>query len=254
MKTKIIACICPLLACASAHAQTPAPERPVYDTSAPSKFVEIKPHLAVGMSTAADNYSDVIPGLTDLQMSPGVLIRPGIDVMFSISNSVAVATGLNFGINNSRSSLSIINESASNISTAYIKNHFYEISAPVYVSLRFNLGRRIRFNFDIGAYITQGLGGKVHTSGYTFGENSLGQPTISHLFYKKDYYDDDMSVINSVKKFDYGPHVAAGVIYRRHYAFNWVFEVSAGNLAINHNVLDVKYRHVRLAFEMGYIF
>lgn len=107
---------------------------------------------------------------------------------------------------------------------------------------------------DIGGYMAYGLAGKARTSGYASGQNSLGQSVIYHLFYKRAYYDESNSVINSVKRQDFGPRLSAGVLYRGHYSFTWVFQMSARNLAVNHNVLDVKYRHLSLGFEVGYIF
>lgn len=257
-----------LLCCMAAYAQsseykysdnkyTPDnkyPDVPLYDSSPAKKFMDIKLQFTVGGSSTVNNYKSVIPGLSDMQFSPAAMFRTGIDVAFNIKKSLAIGTGLEFGIHNSRFALSLVDANTSSINSVYSKNHYYDLNVPVYVSFRLNLGRRIQGLIDVGGYFAYGLGGKVKSSGYTSGQNSLGQPVINHLYYKKDYFDDNISVINSVKRFDYGPRLSAGILIRQHYSFNWVFQMSTPNLAINHNVLDVKYRHLTLGFEVGYVF
>lgn len=229
-------------------------EDSVRSSSHAKKFVDVKLQLTVGGSSSINNYAEAIPGLSDMQFSPGALFRTGIDVAFNIRNYLALGTGMEFGINNTRCALNLIDANTSSINSAYFKNHFYELCVPVFLELRINLGRRIQCVVDLGTYVSYGLGGKVRASGYTSGQNSLGQPVINHLFYKKDYYDGDISIINSVKRFDWGPRVSAGVLYKGHYSLNWVFQMSAPNIAINYNVMDVKYRHLSLGFEVGYVF
>lgn len=253
-----ILAILAMMGCLAAYAQSDKNgkyvEAPLYDSSRPEKFLDLKAHFLVGGSSAVNNYKSAIPGLMDMQFSPGALFRPGFEVDFKIRNSLAIGTGFEFGIHNTRCALSVVDANTSSINSIYIKNHFYNINIPVFLSFRLNMGRRIKCVIDIGGYMAYGLTGKARTSGYASGQNSLGQQVIYHLFYKRDYYDEKNSVVNSVRRSDYGPRLSAGVLYRGHYSFNWVFQMSARNLAVNHNVLDVKYRHLSLGFEVGYIF
>lgn len=247
-----------MLVCAVAYAQTDTRskyfEAPLYDSSRPDKFLDVKLHFVVGGSSSVNNYKSAIPGLMDMQFSPGALFRPGVEVDFKIRNSLAISTGIEMGIHNTRCAFSLVDANTSSINSVYIKNHFYNINIPIFMSFRLNMGRRVQCVIDFGGYMAYGLTGKLRASGYASGQNSLGQPVIYHLFYKRDYYDEANSVINSVKRMDYGPRLSAGVLYKNHYSFNWVFQMSARNLAVNHNVLDVNYRHLSLGFEVGYIF
>lgn len=227
---------------------------PVYDASHPQKIVRFTPVVSVGSSSALNNYRTVVPGLTDMQTSPGFMLHAGLHVNFFIHRSLALTTGLEGSINNSRIALGIIDGSSNSIGSAYISHHYYEAVVPVYVSFRLNLGWRIKGMFGVGAYLAKGIDGTTKTSGYTSGINSLGQPVIDHLYYKRDYYSENMSVVNSVKDFDFGPRISAGFIFRHRITWNLVFQTSARNLAINHNVLDINYRHISYALEVGYTF
>lgn len=227
---------------------------PVYDSSHPARIIRFTPVVSVGGMSTLNNYKSVIPGLTDIQTAPGVLMRAGVHVDFFIHRSLVITTGLEGAVNNSRVSIGIINSSSSTVSSLYLNKHFYEVIVPVTVNARFNMGWRLKSTFGIGAYMAKGVGGTLKASGYTSGINSLGQPVVDHLYYTKDYYSETMPVINSVKDFDFGPRISAGFLYRNRYSINIVFQTSARNLALNHNVLDINFRHINLAWEVGYCF
>lgn len=227
---------------------------PLYDASHPIRIVRFTPVLSAGYSSSVNNYKSVIPGLTDMQTAPGILMRAGLHVDFFIHRSLSLSTGLEGSINNSRVAIGIIESTANTIGSAYISHHYYEAIVPVSVNFRLYLGWRIKGLLGIGAYLAKGVGGTTKVSGYTSGINSIGQPVIDHLYYSKDYFSEDMSVINSVKDFDFGPRISAGFLFRNCISWNFVFQTSARNLAVNHNVLDIKYRHINFAFELGYCF
>lgn len=227
---------------------------PLYDASHPARIVRFTPVVSLGNTSSINNYKSVLPGLTDMQTAPGILLRAGVHVDFFIHRSLSLSTGLEGSVNNSRVAVGIIEESTNTIASAYISNHYYEAIVPVSVNFRLNLGWRIKGMVGIGGYMAKGIGGTTKASGYTSGSNSLGQTIVDHLYYKKDYYSESMSVINSVRDFDFGPRISAGLLLRNRISWNLVFQTSARNLAVNHNVLDIRYRHISFAFELGYSF
>lgn len=227
---------------------------PVYDSSHPSRIIRFTPVVSVGGMSTINNYKTVIPGLTDIQTAPGTLMRAGMHVDFFIHRSLSISTGLEGSVNNSRVSIGIINSASGTASALYLNKHFYEAIVPVSVSFRLNMGWRLKSTFGIGAYMAKGIGGTVKASGYTSGINSIGQPVVDHLYYTKDYYSESMPVINSVRDFDFGPRISAGFLYRNRFSINLVFQTSVRNLSENHNVLDIRYRHINLAWEVGYSF
>ncbi|MCC8119565.1 MAG: PorT family protein [Bacteroidales bacterium] len=232
----------------------PEGDVPLYDSTRPEKWIEFQPHVSVGLSTIVQDYGSKIPGLSDFMLSPGCRMNLGLDIRFCIRNSFALATGLEFNINNFRYSMSIVDTSSGSISSIYTRNHYYSLTVPVYLSWRLNIGRRMMWNVDAGLYFAQGTGGTMKASGYISGNNSLGQPIVEHANYQTDYYVSSQAMINGVKKFDFGPRIATGFVYRHRYTLNAVFQIGARNLAINQGVMDLNYRNLSLDFQIGYIF
>ncbi len=230
-------------------------EPPMYDSSKPTKWLEIDVHAGIGLTGLIQNYGTEIPGITDLMLAPGCQLRGGLGVRFNFNNSFGLATGLDFGINNFRQSMSmVVNEPSESMSSLYITNHFCQFTVPVYLSTRFNIWRRMMWNVDFGCYLAEGVGGHLRASGYTTGENTLGQPVVLHAVYRTKYYEESEPLFNGVRNFDVGLHVATGLVYRHRYTLNAILEIGARNLAINKGVLDLKYHNLGLVFQFGYIF
>ncbi len=229
-------------------------DAPFYDSSRAQNFIEINAHAGIGLSSVVQNYGSVIGNLSDFFISPGVLMRAGVDVRFGIRNSFGLGTGLDLGINNSRYAMSIVTDGGSSINSVYVNNHYYDATLPVYISFRFNAGHSMTWSVDPGWYFARGLGGHTRLSGYMSGENSLGQPMILHASYEHKYYDCEKPFVNSVRIFDHGPRLALSLMVKRHVTFAAVGQISASNLATNRTSLPVKYRHATLCFQFGYTF
>lgn len=250
----LVGCIFSAMQAWGATAGSDELDLPLYDGRTSQQWLETDVHAGVGLSSVIQNYGTKIPGITDMMLSPGCQFRGGVGVRFNLSRSFGLATGLEFGINNFRQSMSmVVNEPSGSMSSLYITNHFYQFTVPVYVSWRLNIGRRMMWNIDLGMYLSEGAGGDLKASGYTTGENNLGQPVVLHATYKTKYYEKNNPLFNGVRNFDVGAHVATGLVYRHRYTFNAVLEIGARNLAINKGVLDLKYHNLSLMFQIGYI-
>lgn len=236
----------------AAKNDTIAQDRPFYDSKHSDDFIEINVHAGAGLSSVLQNYGSAISNISDFFFSPGVLMRGGLDVRFNIRNSFGIGTGLDFGINNSRYAMSIVSDAATSINSLYVSNHFYDLTVPVYVSFRFNMGRHTTWSVDPGWYFSKGIGGHSKLSGYTSGENSLGQPIVTPTSYEHKYFNSGKPFINSVKSFDNGPRLALSLMFRHRVTFSVVGQLSAFNLAYRNESLPVKYRHVSLCFLLGY--
>ncbi len=252
--TLALALSCAMLTSAHEPVSQTGEDYPLYDGSIPDRWIEFMPHASVGLSTVIQDYGSEIPGLSDFMLSPGCRMSAGLDIRFCIRNSFALATGVDFNINNFRYSMSIVNTTSGSITSLYARNHYYSVTVPVYLSWRFNIGKRMMWNVDAGMYFSQGTGGSFKASGYASGENSLGQPVVTHANYETDYYISSQAMINGVKKFDFGPRIATGLIYRHRYFLNTIFQIGARNLAINQGNLDVHYHNLSLDVQLGYIF
>lgn len=252
MKPKIIIAFLlaiPVLASGSGRADST-----MVDTSRPARFLELGAHVSVGASSILQNYASGIPGVSDLQVTPGCMAGLGFSARFVIRNFFAIGTGLDFMINNSRYAMSIVDNDKGLMSTVYVRNHFYSFDIPVFASFRFDVSRHVRWNVDLGWYMSFGAGGKMKAGGYTASTNSLGQPIVVDESYEWDYFREERPLVNGVRDVDYGPHLASGLKFYDRYMFQAVMHLSARNLAINHGVLDIYYRNINVAFQFGYCF
>lgn len=225
-----------------------------YDSGRPADFLEFNAHAAVGVMSLVHNFGAAVPDLSDFLLSPGTMIDLGLTVRFNLRNSFGLATGLEFGINNLRYAMGLVGKGSGQISSIYVRNHFYDLTVPVYVSWWFNMGRLMKWSVDGGLYFAKGFGGYSNYSGYTSGVNSLGQPVVTQAQYSQPYFDATVPFIAKLKSFDWGPRIATGLVYRGKYTFKFIFQLSAQDLVKNQAVLDLSYRHASIGFELGYIF
>lgn len=225
-----------------------------YDSRRPADFIEFNAHAAVGVMSLVQNFSKAVPDMSDFLLSPGTMIDMGLTVRFNLRNSFGLATGLEFGINNLRYAMGLVGAGSGQISSIYVRNHFYDLTVPVYVSWRFNMGRLMKWSVDGGLYFAKGFGGYSRYSGYTSGVNSLGQTVVTQAQYSQPYYNATVPFIAKLKSFDWGPRIATGLVYRDRYTFNFIFQLSAQDLVVNQAVLNLNYRHASVGFELGYIF
>lgn len=256
MKTRAlaIALLASLLMMPVAAVAQSRSDRPFYDTSRDSTIVEINPNVAIGLNSLLLNLPTAVPGVSNFMLSPGTLMRAGVNVRFNLNRSLGLGTGLEFSINNVDYSMGIIDNSTGSITSIFMENHFYDLQVPIYLSFRFSIDRRILWDISAGGYISQGLGGSMKANGYTSGDNSLGQPIVTHAHHEIGYFDTDRPLFNGVARTDFGPRVSTGLVYKRQWTIHAILQISARNLAVNHGVLDLQYRNLTLAFQFGYIF
>lgn len=227
---------------------------PVVDKSPSQKLVEIKPYVAAGASTLLLNYDKVVPGVTNVLTSPGSIWRAGVDVKFYLNNFVGLATGLAYEIVHNQYAMTIADNNTGTINSVYVNNRFNQVYVPVYLSWRLRMSRRLALNIETGWYLAFGVGGHMRVNGYSTGQNSLGQPIITPLRFETDYFTSDRALVNGIKDHDNGARLALGLTLFKHFSLNAVLNVSVRNLAINHNVIDAKYRNINFVGEFGYCF
>ncbi len=227
---------------------------PVVDRSPSQKVVEIKPYVAAGASTLLLNYDKVVPGATNVLTSPGSIWRAGVDVKFYLNNFVGLATGLGYELVHNQYAMTIADNNTGTINSVYVNNRFNQLYVPVYLSWRLRMSRRLALNIETGWYLAFGVGGHMRVNGYSTGQNSLGQPIITPLRFATDYFTADRALVNGIKDRDNGARLALGLTLFRHFSINTVLNVSVRNLAINHNVIDAKYRNINFMGEFGYCF
>lgn len=227
---------------------------PVVDKGLAQQFVEIKPYVAAGASTLLLNYEKVVPGATNVITSPGSIWRAGVDVKFCLNNFIGLATGIAFEIAANQYAMSIVDNTTGTINSVYVDNNFNQVCVPVYLSWCLRMSSRLALNIDTGWYLGFGVSGHMKVNGYSTGQNSLGQPVITPVRFETDYFNAERSLVNGVRDRDNGVHLALGLTLYRHFSLKAVLNVSARNLAINHDVIPAHYRNINFAGEFGYCF
>lgn len=235
------------------YAQEPA-KVPFMDTSRPTKIVEAGVNVGVGASSMIQNYRTVIPGLSDFTFTPGVMVSFGADVKLPIRNYLAVGTALNFNINNYFWTMTILDPQAGTLNNLSSRHHFYDLDIPIYLDLRFNISRNVRWENEIGWYLSVGLGGKTRTRSYSSSTNSLGQSQVTETYYKRDYYNDKGAIVNGISSTDWGLHLATGLTVSRHLSIKAVMHAGARDVSRNFGVLNIHNHTLNASFKVGYIF
>lgn len=239
----------------AAIAQSFAQSTPFVDHSRPDKFIEIGLHVGEGVSSLIQNYGKEVPGLAEFNLTPGNMNTFGMSVVMPIRNYLGIGTGIDAAIYNNHWSMTVLNAEASTLNNLYTRNHYYALEFPVFMNLNFNLGEKVMWTNEIGAYLSLGLGnGSSKTKAFASSTNALGQSQVTEINYNRKYYKEDEPIINGVTTTDYGMHLATGLRFYKHFSLRAVFHVGARNLAINYGVLNIKNHNLNLAFKAGYIF
>lgn len=224
----------------------------LFDTSRPDHFIEVGLHVADGMSSVIQNYDTAVPDVAAFSLTPGNLFAVGASAEVPIRNYLAIGTDFDFTVNNSHWTMTILNPGALN--TLYTANRYYTFDIPFYASLRLNLGSKVSWRSEFGAYISLGLDGHSNTSAYVSTTNSLGQNQITEVSYHRDYYGDKDAVIAGMRDFDWGLHTATGIVVAGHYSLKVALHLGARNIAVNYGALDVNVHNINVLFKAGYLF
>ncbi len=230
-----------------------AGEKPFFDTSRSDDFLEMELHAMAGATSVGHNYSDCIPALDEMHVTPGCGFGVGASVRFVIRDFLAIGTQTDFRIYNNRYEMTLVTPSE-RTSTVYLLNHYYDVNFPVFASLRFNVADNVRWDVDGGAFFALGFGGYQESDIYNAYINSLGQIVTAHVSEKHGYFKDDFPVIHNVANFDVGLHLASSLVFNGHYTVGIAFQLGLRDLAYNTAVFEPALRNRSCMFKFGYIF
>lgn len=233
---------------------TASADTPFLDTNRPKNFISLGIHVGDGASTIIQNYSDVVPSLVEFSLAPGNTFCIGADALIPIRNFFGVGTAIDFSISNYDWNMSISDPEAGTLNAIYSESRFYTLDFPVFLDFSFNLGSKVRWHNEIGAYMSVGLGGTTRTRSYASFTNALGQSQVTESVYKRDYFKDPDPIINGINDLDWGLHLASGFVIARHFSIKAVIHVGARNIAQNHGVLAIKTHNLSALVKAGYIF
>lgn len=225
---------------------------PMVDNTAPDRLVEAEARVGVGISSFTQNYIDQVPGMSNLNITPGCMTSFGFNGELMLRKFIGIGTGIDFNINNSRMAATIIDAPAGSLSSIFTHNRYYDFTVPVYVTLHFNLSDRIKWMVECGMFFGIGVGGHSSTDYYLSQLNALGQPVVVQNEYRVPYYQASKALINGVKDFDGGLHLATGLLVHNHFSISVALRVGMKNLAVNKGVYNVDYRSMAFSVRLGY--
>lgn len=230
-------------------------DRPFVDTLAPSRFVNVGVHASVGNSTLTQNYRSSFPQISQLNVSAGWSFGAGANVEFGLRDFMWLGTEANLLIDNNSIDM-IVNEdqSATSVSNIFLRNHYYYLNIPVYMSFKFNLAPTVRWNIDGGIYYSYGLGGNQRQNVYSSRVNEIGQLVATKYEIKTDYFNDSRSFINSYHRGDIGLHLATGLTFGSRISVGARMQFGFKNVANTVGVTHPNIHNLSFTGTLGYWF
>lgn len=204
---------------------------PFIDTGRADRFLRTGVHALVGNSFVTQNYKGCFPEITELSLSPGWAMGMGATAEFAVRDYLWIGTEANVMINNYNTDLIVNRANATSVSNVFLRSHFYSLNFPVYLSFKFNLADKVRWNVDGGLYYGYGLGGTQRQAIYNARINEIGQLLSSHYELKSHYYNDSDGFINSIKRADVGVHLASGLTFYQRVSVGVRAEIGLKNAA-----------------------
>lgn len=238
---------------AVAHSATA--QKPFIDHSKPSRFIETGVHAIMGGSTVTQNFTSCFPAISQLSQNMGLSVGVGADAEIFFTNFIALGVEANFFCNNWKMDLAIADDDATSISNCFVRNNFYTFNFPIYASFKFNLGSRVRWNVDAGAYYTYGLGGRNKWTLYSAHVNSLGQLITTITNEKASYYNSRDAFIASSYRGDIGVHLSTGFTFAGKVSVSVRGQFGCKNQAhVYESVVTPRVHNISVSGSVGYIF
>lgn len=229
--------------------------QPFADHSRPAQFLELQLHGLVGGSYLTNNYRSIFPVIRELDTTMGVSYGLGAGAVIPFRDFFGVGTELNLVVNHNRADIFTSNFTVQSASNLYLRNCYYGLNVPLYLTWRFNIGEGVRWNVDFGAYYSYGLGGSQEQALYRSLVNDLGQLVYQEEHYKPDFYNSDATFQNSYHRADLGLHFATGLTFHRHFFLAARAQIGVKNIAFVDNAITTPRVHtVSFLIQTGWKF
>lgn len=185
----------------------------------------------MGGVTVTQNFRSCFPQISEMAITTGVSTGLGATAHTAFTNFISLGMEANFLINNYRMNMAVADDDATSITDVFVRNHFYTLNFPVYITLNFNLGGDVRWNVDAGGYYSYGVSGTSKSTLYSAQVNPLGQLITTFTSTKADYFNSDKTFISSFYKGDYGLHIGTGLTFRRRVNVGMRMQIGFKNVA-----------------------
>ena len=220
-----------LVCLAAAISSAASDYTPFIDHSKPERLLNFDIHALLGGVTVTQNYRSCFPQISEMAITTGVSTGAGATAHAAITNFISLGTEVNFLINYYRMNLAVADDDATSITDVFVRNHFYTLNFPVYITLDFNLGGNVKWNVDAGGYYSYGLSGSSKSTLYSAQVNPMGQLITTYTNGRADYYNSEETFITSFYRGDYGLHLATGLMFRQRVKVGVRMQIGFKNVA-----------------------
>lgn len=228
VKVAIVALLCGT----GVHAQS------FIDHGPAKQFMTIDLHGMVGGVEVTQNFASTFPEITELDVSMSTALGVGAGAEMAFSDFLSLGVQGNFLINNYRVNMAVANDAGPSMTNCFVRNHFYTLNFPVYMSTHFNLGPIVRWNVDLGLYYSFGLGGHQKAALYNARVNELGQLVTSLTHLKSGYFNSRETLLTSSYRSDIGLHLATGFTFSQLIKFSIATQIGFKNVSHVYNGVE----------------
>lgn len=253
MNNRSIALITALIAALSFWMPSKASDTLINYGPAP-KLIETQIHLMGGGSSVTQNYSKTFPNIQNQNVNMGNSWGFGARAVFGIRDYLGFGTCIDLMLNHYNVDMALLADDNSSMSALFVNSHNYTVNVPVFISFRFNVARRVRWNVDGGFFYSFGFAGRQKQLIYRAEINSMDELVPELQRVTTDYYHSPRTLFNVFNRGDIGLHLATSLDIGPHIAVGIQSQYGLKNAARTNGVYSPSVHNFALHGLIGYRF
>lgn len=180
------------------------------------KLIEITVQGLGGGSSVTQNYQKIYPQIQNLNVNMGNSWGLGAKAVFGIKDYLGFGTALNVMLNHYNIDLAVIGNDHSSMNAVFVNNRNFTLNVPIFLSARFNVAHRVRWNVDLGMYYSFGFAGRQRQQIYRAEINAMDElvPELENV--TTDYYHSPRTLFNVFNRGDIGLHFGTSLNFGPH--------------------------------------
>lgn len=219
-----------------------------------TKLIETQVHLLGGGSSITQNYRNTFPNIQNQNVNMGTSWGVGAKAVFGIKEYLGFGTAIDFMLNHYNIDMAIIADDNTSMSALFVNSHNYTVNIPVFISFRFNVARKVRWNVDGGMFYTFGFGGQQKQLIYRAEINSMDElvPELERV--TTDYYHSPRTLFNVFNRGDLGLHLGTSLDFGPHLSVGAQAQYGLKNQARSNGVYKPSVHNFAIHALIGYRF
>lgn len=217
-------------------------------------LIETDVHFLIGGSAILQNYSGCFSEIRELNASMGTAYGVGAGAVFGLRKYLGLGTEFNITVNNNRINMAVTNDDVTSVSNIFLRNRYYYMNIPLYLSFRFGLASTIVWNVDTGLYYSYGFAGSQKQTIYNSTVNDLGQLVPRVLESKPGYFNNGGTFVNRFRRGDIGLHLATAVTFGRRISVGGRVQIGLKNISHTTGLKNPNIHNINVMATLGYKF